>query len=47
MYGKPHDPRIVAPGDHPPNGERHGIWRVLLASMILAVIGLATVWLVV
>lgn len=43
MKGRPHDPRIVEPGPTPPNGERHGIWRILLASSVLAVIALTTI----
>lgn len=36
--GDPHDPDVVEPGPHPPNAERHGIWRILLISTAAAVI---------
>jgi hypothetical protein len=46
---KPHDPEASAPGDHPPNAERKGNWRVAavstgLAFVVVIIIGFAFGW---
>jgi hypothetical protein len=33
---EPQDPRANEPGDHPPNAERKGNWRVVLTAVGLA-----------
>ncbi|MEM7508062.1 MAG: hypothetical protein AAF415_15105 [Pseudomonadota bacterium] len=39
------DPRYTdtstEPGPHPPNAERHGVWKILARSSGLTVVGLA------
>lgn len=44
--GKPHDPDVVEPGPHPPNAERHGIWRIALISFFAAVVIMAIIYFV-
>ena len=44
---KPHDPRATESGDHPPMGERKGMWRAVIISAVLAVGAMAVIWLIV
>lgn len=44
---EPHDPRATEPGDHPPMGERKGMWRAVITGAALAVGTMAIIWLTV
>jgi hypothetical protein len=46
---EPHDPRATEPGDHPPNAERKGNWKVAavsvgLAFVVVMIIGFGFGW---
>ena len=41
--GQSQDTAIEEPGPTPPNAERHGIWRILTKSMVLAVVALGII----
>ena len=41
--GQSQDSAVVEPGPTPPNAERHGIWRILTKSLVLAVIALGVI----
>lgn len=40
---EPHSPEATAPGDHPPNAERHGNWRIAMISAGLAIVAMFAV----
>ena len=40
---KPHDPKATEPGDHPPNAERKGNWKVAVISVGLAFVAVIVI----
>lgn len=38
-YHDPQSPKANQPGDHPQMGERKGNWKVLFATLALAILG--------
>ena len=44
---EPHHPKATEPGDHPPMGERKGMWRAVIIGAGLAVGVMALIWLIV